>query len=185
MTVVLRSVSALASVALVASIAAGTAAFAASQIDGAATASVGAARVQRGAAPAAPPATSAESAMAARVIELVNAERARRGRDAFATDDLVTAAAEIHSDDMAAHQNMSHTGSDGSNTGDRLERVGFSWRGWGENIGAGYADAAAMVDGWMNSTGHREIILSDNTFVGVSVIPAADGRLYWTLVVAS
>lgn len=123
--------------------------------------------------------------MAERVVELVNAERGQRGRDAFSRDGLVTEAAEIHSDDMAATQNMSHTGSDGSNTGDRLERVGFEWSGWGENIGAGYADAASMVDGWMNSPGHREIILSDNTFVGVSVVPAADGRLYWTLVVAS
>ena len=32
----------------------------------------------------------------------------------------------------------------------------------GENIAAGYYGASAVVDGWMNSTGHRANILSES-----------------------
>ena len=53
----------------------------------------------------------------------------------------------------------SHAGSDGSNAGQRIERQGYRWRAWAENVAVGYPDAASVMDGWMNSPGHRENIL--------------------------
>ena len=49
----------------------------------------------------------------------------------------------------------------------------------------GYPDAASVMDGWMNSPGHRANILSGNvTEIGVGLAYAADGTPYWTMVLA-
>ncbi len=144
---------------------------------GAANASETADRIE----PPAPPAASTESA----TLALVNDQRASRGLAPLAWHDRVATAAQAHADDMAAHQTMSHTGSDGSNGGDRLSRTGYSWRSWGENVAVGYPDPTAVVAGWMNSPGHRAMILGDFEHAAVGVARGADGRLYWALLFAT
>ncbi|MBL7110645.1 MAG: hypothetical protein ISS19_01740 [Bacteroidales bacterium] len=47
-------------------------------------------------------------------------------------------AAQDHSDDMDENNNLSHTGSDGSSAGDRLDSIGYKWSTCGENIAVGY-----------------------------------------------
>lgn len=160
-------------------------------LDTAATANRTAAR-QATPAPAAPdptppptPPTSAPSSEGAAVVDLLNAERARRGLAAVSIHPLVTEAAEVHSADQAATRTMSHRGSDGSNTGQRLDRVGFDWRGWAENVGAGHPNAAIIFDGWMNSTGHRDNMLGTYRYIGVAVAESSDGTKYWTMVLAN
>ena len=77
---------------------------------------------------------------------------------------------------------MSHTGTDGSNPGDRIARAGYRFSAWGENVAIGYPDAASVMDGWMNSPGHRANILSGNvTEIGIGLAYAADGTPYWTM----
>lgn len=181
---VLRTGKVIGALVFVTSLAVGTmvAAAGSSGIDEAATARRGADRV---APPAAAPAPfPAEEAAGRAVADLVNAERARRGLAALAWHPQVYAAAGAHSADMAANRNMSHIGSDGSNTGTRLERVGFSWGAWAENVGAGYPDASAMYQGWLDSPPHRANMLGDYRYVGVAVAEGG-GVLYWTMVVAS
>jgi uncharacterized protein YkwD len=98
------------------------------------------------------------------------------------------AAAEGHSQDMAANNFFSHTGSDGSSPGDRISRQGYSWTTYAENIGAGYTSPAAVVQGWMNSSGHRDNILNSNVqHVGVGFVyyPSSDWVYYWTAVFAA
>lgn len=118
-------------------------------------------------------------------IELLNAERAAAGLRPVAANTKVTAAAQAHSDDQARTRTMSHTGSDGSNTGVRLERVGFSWTAWGENVAAGFTSAPSVIQAWMNSPGHRATILGNYQYMGVAVARSSDGTMYWTLVAAS
>lgn len=80
---------------------------------------------------------------------------------------------------------MSHTGSDGSNAGARLRANGGSFSTWAENVAAGYGSAAGVVDGWMNSSGHRANILNPSmTQIGVAAATAADGTTYWTMVLS-
>lgn len=80
---------------------------------------------------------------------------------------------------------MGHTGSDGSSAADRISANGGSFQTWGENVAAGYGSAAGVIDGWMNSSGHRENILNPSmTQIGIAVAIAADGTLYWTMVLA-
>ena len=80
---------------------------------------------------------------------------------------------------------MTHTGSDGSDAGTRIGRAGYSAGTWGENVAAGYGSASSVVDGWMNSSGHRANILNGAfTQIGVAVAYSADGTAYWTMVLA-
>ncbi|MFJ3248197.1 CAP domain-containing protein [Streptomyces sp. NPDC086782] len=122
--------------------------------------------------------TSASSKATARVVELVNAERSKVGCSALTVNDKLTKAAQAHSEDMAAHQNMSHTGSDGSNPGDRITRAGYSWQSYGENVAYGYATPEQVMAGWMGSPGHKANILNCS-FKEIGVGLAQPGN-YWT-----
>lgn len=80
---------------------------------------------------------------------------------------------------------MTHTGSNGSSAGDRIRANGGSFRTWGENVAAGFGSANGVVNGWMNSSGHRANILNPAfTQIGVAVSYAADGTPYWTMVLS-
>ncbi|RQW97576.1 CAP domain-containing protein [Micromonospora inaquosa] len=124
------------------------------------------------------------SAQAREVVDLVNAERAKAGCKALSIDDKLMTAAQRHSQDQADHQNMSHTGSDGSNAGTRLDRVGYAWRTYGENVAWNQKTPAAVMDAWMNSSGHRANILNC-AFTEIGVGIASSNGPYWTQVFAA
>jgi uncharacterized protein YkwD len=126
---------------------------------------------------AAAPSSAASSAQD-EVVDLVNSERAKVGCSPVKVNAKLTKAAQDHSEDMAEHSNMSHTGSDGSQPGDRIERAGYSWSTYGENVAYGYDSAKSVMEGWMNSSGHKANILNcDFKEIGVGL--ATDGN-YWT-----
>ncbi|MEV6841409.1 CAP domain-containing protein, partial [Streptomyces sp. NPDC051133] len=110
--------------------------------------------------PSAPEKTAPATDVTIRVAELVNAERSKNGCSPLTLNDTLTKAAQAHSEDMAAHQNMSHTGSDGSSPGDRITRAGYDWSAYGENVAFGYTTAEQVMASWMASPGHRANILN-------------------------
>lgn len=118
------------------------------------------------------------------LVDLINAERSRRGLSVLRVEPRVSEAATVHAADMAAHRQMQHTGSDGSDGGVRLDRAGYPWTSWGENIGAGFLDPASLFDAWMNSAGHRANILGDFDDLGIGVVATPDGVPYWAMLVA-
>ncbi|MEV6837028.1 CAP domain-containing protein [Streptomyces sp. NPDC051133] len=130
------------------------------------------------AAPSAPKATATASGVTAQVVQLVNAERAKVGCSPLTVNAELTKAAQAHSADMAAHRNMSHTGSDGSSPGDRITGAGYDWSSYGENVAYGYGTPAQVMAGWMNSPGHRANILNCS-FKEIGVGFAGPGS-YWT-----
>jgi uncharacterized protein YkwD len=111
------------------------------------------------------------------LLDLVNAERLRQGLTAYNANGQLQAAARLHSTDMACNGFLSHTGSDGSSVGDRVQRQGYSWSWVGENIYAsGNTSAGAAqqaFDWWMNSAPHRANLLSPN-YVDIGI-----GYEYW------
>ncbi|MFF3634492.1 CAP domain-containing protein [Streptomyces sp. NPDC002250] len=123
-------------------------------------------------------ATATASGVVARVVELVNAERGKVGCSPLNLNATLTKAAQEHSQDMAAHQNMSHTGSDGSSPGDRITGAGYSWSSYGENVAYGYSTPEEVMAGWMSSPGHRANILNC-AFKEIGVGLAQPGS-YWT-----
>jgi uncharacterized protein YkwD len=114
-----------------------------------------------------------------RVFELTNEERRTHGLPALIWDDTLADAARAHSRDMAENNFFSHTGSDGSNVGDRLTRFGISYAGAAENISrTGSPTPEDVVTGWMNSSGHRANILNQNmTHLGVGFHNLSDSRM--------
>ncbi len=124
------------------------------------------------------------SAQAREVVNLANAERAKAGCGALSIDDKLMTAAQRHSQDQADHQKMSHTGSDGSDPGDRIDRVGYQWRTYGENVAWNQKTPAAVMDAWMNSPGHRANILNC-AFTEIGVGIASSNGPYWTQVFAA
>jgi uncharacterized protein YkwD len=116
------------------------------------------------------------------VVSLTNQQRARVGMRALSINGSLTSAAQAHANDQAARDTMSHTGSDGSNAGTRIQRTGYPVRNWGENVAAGYSTPDAVVVAWMASPGHRANIVSGSfTQIGVAVAYAADGTAYWAM----
>ncbi|MGP4002553.1 CAP domain-containing protein [Streptomyces sp. 8N706] len=125
-------------------------------------------------------APAAATGEAARILQLVNKERASAGCSPLTANAKLSAAAEKYSDVMAESGVMSHTGPDGSSMTDRVEREGYSWSAIGENIAQGQPDAEAVMDAWMNSSGHRANILNCNfKELGVG-FHEGDGGPWWT-----
>jgi uncharacterized protein YkwD len=117
---------------------------------------------------------------AQQVVALVNQQRAAGGCGPVAVNAKLTQAAQLHSEDQAAHNTMSHTGSDGSSPWDRTKRAGYP-NAIGENVAAGYRDAEAVMTGWMNSPGHRANIMNCSAkAIGVGVAKSSGGTIYWT-----
>ncbi len=136
-----------------------------------------------------PTPTPTSSDYATRVVQLVNQERARAGCAPLAIHSALVRAALEHSTDMALNDFLSHTGSDGSQPWDRMTRAGYNWSQAGENIAAGYSSPESVVQGWMNSPGHRGNILNcafRDTGVGYYYLAQDTGTVnyhhYWTQV---
>jgi len=122
-------------------------------------------------------ATPASGAVA-RVVALVNSERSKVGCSPVTLNAKLSKAAQDHSKDMASHQNMSHTGSDGSDPGERITRAGYSWSAYGENVAYGYSTPEQVMAAWMSSPGHKRNILTCG-FKEIGVGLAQPGS-YWT-----
>jgi uncharacterized protein YkwD len=145
------------------------------------------------ASPFTPPASTDRQAISRRVLELTNQARAharRCGSQAFpAAPPLVLApsalerAAAEHSQDMATHNYMDHTGRDGSTPADRVTRTGYKWKAIGENLASGILTPEDAVNGWVGSPHHCENLMSarfTQMSVAYAVNASSNGGIYWT-----
>ena len=124
------------------------------------------------------------------LLQLVNNKRTSGcncGTEYFApTNQLtwntkLTLAAYDHSSDMNKKNFFDHTGSDGSDSGVRIERRGYQWKACGENIAKGYTSEQSVINGWLESPGHcRNIMNPVFKEMGVSKVGP-----YWTQVFAA
>ena len=97
-------------------------------------------------------------------------------------------AAQAHTEDMAAHGQPSHDGSDGSTLLDRVRRVDYVYRAIRENVAAGQRSVDEVVNDWLNSPSHcRNIMDGGNTEMGAGFVSAPNVRYqtYWTLVLGA
>jgi uncharacterized protein YkwD len=107
---------------------------------------------------------SVSSLTYARVVEcVVNEQRAQAGLTALRHDRRLARAARRFSESMVAERFFAHISPAGSTLGERARAAGFDGSTLGETIGWGsgeLATPAAIVEQWMNSPPHREIIMS-------------------------
>jgi uncharacterized protein YkwD len=111
------------------------------------------------------------------VVCLVNVERNARGLPGLRENSRLNRSAQGWTNVMVAHRYFSH----GADFASRITAVGFNWSNVGENIATGYRTPAAVVRGWMASTGHCQNILNpvyryvgtgvaDNSIAGYSTL---------------
>ena len=120
----------------------------------------------------------------AELIALIKAHNERRAAEKLPTlarNDRLTAAARRHARDMAAHQKLSHEGSDGSTMQERIEEAGYHGRSMAENVAEGYESIPAVMEGWMNSPGHRANILGHFDEIGAAWADGDNDTRYWSV----
>lgn len=117
------------------------------------------------------------------VFSLVNKVRAENGLSALTWADDLANVARAHSRDMINRSFFSHTNPDGQSPFDRLRNNGINYKTAAENIAYGQKTAEAVMNGWMNSSGHRANILNKNVKeLGVGAVKNQNGTIYWTQV---
>jgi uncharacterized protein YkwD len=93
------------------------------------------------------------------------------------SDPRLVAAAQRHANDILNNGADGHIGSDGSGPDVRMADVGLATGRWGEIVywGTGpLGTPAAALDAWMNSPGHRAIIMNCG-FTAAGFATASDG----------
>lgn len=112
------------------------------------------------------------------VAALVNAARRDAGLSELELDADLCAAAQARAQEIA--QSFSHTRPDGSSCFTILEEFGISYRAAGESIAMGQRTPEEVMDGWMNSSGHRANILNGTfTSIGVGYYVDGAGAAHW------
>lgn len=105
---------------------------------------------------------------AAEIFRLTNVERTKNGKPLVQTNDDLNRAAMQRAREISIK--FSHTRPDGTGSGTILSEYGIPENNSGENIAAGFQSPQAVIDGWMNSPGHRVALLNTySTYLGVGV----------------
>ena len=112
------------------------------------------------------------------VIRLVNEIRSQNGLKALTANWELSRVARYKSQDMVDNRYFSHTSPTYGSPYQMIRAFGLKFRTAGENIAYGQRTPKAVVDAWMNSSGHRANILNASyTQIGVGYV--ANGH-YWT-----
>lgn len=118
------------------------------------------------------------SAYEKQVVNLTNQERQKNGLPELKINTTLSKMAHTKSNDMAVHHYFDHTSPTYGSPFDMMKKFGITYRTAGENIAMGQKTPQEVVNGWMNSPGHRANILNKNyTEIGVGFV--ANGN-YWT-----
>jgi len=111
-----------------------------------------------------------ERAKEKQIFDITNVIRVRHHLQPLKWDDQTASAALDHSKDMYESNDFSHTSKTYGDLKDRLQAKEVLYEAAGENIAANYTDAPAVVEGWLNSKGHRDSLLKEEfTHLGVGV----------------
>jgi uncharacterized YkwD family protein len=120
------------------------------------------------------------SADESEVVRLVNIEREKAGLKPLKASSQLSKVARMKSKDMAENNYFSHTSPTYGSPFDMMRQFGINYRTAGENIAKGYLSPASVMNGWMNSSGHRANILNPNFgTIGVGAYKVGS-TIYWT-----
>jgi PKD repeat protein len=120
---------------------------------------------------------------AAQLLLYVNEARRLFDLPALNESSQLSSAAQKHTEDMAITQHTQHVGSDGSAPAERQLWYGYSQGYAGEATAWGFADPRQAVEFWVNSPGHRPIVLNryaTEVGVGYTADFGAPSIWYWT-----
>jgi uncharacterized protein YkwD len=127
-----------------------------------------------------PPApTTSPTAYDDEILTLINNHRRTIGKPALAKNQVIWEQANGHSRNMASGKvPFGHDGFDARIAAIRAA-LGSGGSG-GENVAMGYNSAAAVVNAWLGSSGHRANIEGNSTRTGISAVQTSTGTWYYT-----
>ncbi|HWS43191.1 MAG TPA: CAP domain-containing protein [Pseudoflavonifractor sp.] len=118
-------------------------------------------------------------------LELINEKRAETGLAALEYSKELKAAADIRAADIRAKEaatNFAHVRPDGQSVGTAFAEQGIVYKSAGETLAHGYVAATELVDGWMNSESHKNVLLNAGfTNAALGYYQNSDGEVYCAL----
>lgn len=115
------------------------------------------------------------------VIQLTNQERAKFGLAPLRPNWELSRVARFKSQDMRDRNYFSHQSPIYGSPFQMMKSFGLGYSYAAENIAAGQKDPRSVVEGWMNSPGHRANILNANLKeIGVGWASGGQWGNYWT-----
>jgi uncharacterized protein YkwD len=133
------------------------------------------------------PASNLSGSFTDQVLTLTNNFRAANGLSPLKFNSQLMASAQAHAEDMALGDYFSHYSLDGRTPFDRIKSTGYRYTLAAENIAAGYGTPQEVVQGWINSPGHRANLLHTNLKeigIGFYSLQPDTGKVnferYWT-----
>ena len=113
------------------------------------------------------------------VFDLINAQRTAAGLSALKIDEELQNVARVKAKDMVDNNYFSHDSPIYGTPFNMIKNFGITYKAAGENI-AGNSTNKGAVNAWMNSSGHKANILSNNyNYTGVAVVSSPKyGKIY-------
>lgn len=118
----------------------------------------------------------------------LNQTRKKYFLSGFRADPRLMEAAQRHAELMGRTGKFGHEFGPSTKFQRRIYSVGFK-NSAGENLGVGYRSIDAAIEGWLNSPGHRKILLKNRyTLGGIAYAPNVSGKNprlnhFWVLIV--
>ncbi|MES2953090.1 MAG: CAP domain-containing protein [Patescibacteria group bacterium] len=113
---------------------------------------------------------SGASVFSRALVDLANADRAEAEAPSLTLDPLLSRAAQMKADDMAANGYFAHESPSGATPWSWLEKVGYSYSYAGENLAVNYTDSIDVQRAWMASPEHRDnIVKKEFEDVGIGI----------------
>lgn len=123
--------------------------------------------------------------MVTQITAGLNASRTSNALASVSFSPVLAQAASDHACDMSRNRFFSHRGSDGSDVQLRARRAGYQNCLIAENLAWGYPKPEQIIEGWMQSPGHRHNMLHGRVKeFGIGIVQGDKGPI-WVLVLAS
>lgn len=87
--------------------------------------------------------------------------------------------------ELAQRGQLAHADANGQLGGDRLQRAGYAWQRWAENLAAGPRSAESSLQWWATSPGHCAQLMDGRLQQAGLACAEARGRPYWVLMLAT
>lgn len=120
-----------------------------------------------------------ESSYGEEILHLVNKERTARGLNALILSADISKVAVEKSKDMSVNNYFAHESPNYGSPFDMMRKFGLTYMAAGENIAMGHRTPADVMNGWMNSPGHKANILNKK-FNKMGIGMYVDKSIYWT-----
>lgn len=128
---------------------------------------------------------AASSVEVQQLLELTNRQRAVAGAEPLAADEKLRAAAQAKLADMFRRDYWDHYAPDGTSPWYFVENAGYYYEHAGENLAKNFQTSSGVINGWMQSPGHRQNLLDPRySEVGMAVATGLIGGKESTVVVA-